>query len=147
MEQIELEPARHSVCTSLFATPHPPMGYEPAVLLLLYNRRKKLFGKADDPYVATTQVRWHVVVQRSGTPWLSVSLEAWQPWLCPLDSDVSLMHGPTRSSAGHLWVSVPGLWGVCVVVGGGGAGAKAATECPSGSDRRWVSTAGALRTS
>ena len=32
MEQIELEPARHSVCTSLFATPHPPMGNEPAFL-------------------------------------------------------------------------------------------------------------------
>ncbi len=78
---------------------------------------------------------------------LTFSLEAWQPWLCPLDSDVSLMHGPTRSSAGHLWVPVPGLWGVCVVVGGGRAGAKAATGRPSGSDRRRVSTAGALRTS
>ncbi len=55
MEQIELEPARHSVPTFFFATPHPPICYEPAVLLLrlLYSRRKKLFGKADDPYVAT----------------------------------------------------------------------------------------------
>jgi hypothetical protein len=96
VEQIELEPARHSVPTSLFATPHPPIRYEPAVLLLLYSRRKKLFGKADDPYVATTQVRWHVVTQRSGTPWLSVSLAAWQPWLCPVDSryvvDARIMH-------------------------------------------------------
>ncbi len=68
MEQIELEPARHSLPTSLFATPHPPMCYEPAVLLLLYSRRKKLFGKPDDPFVATTQVRWHVVIQLSVPP-------------------------------------------------------------------------------